>query len=108
MGPGQYPQYTPVWLAREAVGSSQTKHDSTNRTTTNEPILHETMKSRMVAERQLRSHGSRVTANVTERSFRSQMTSDGVLDSLLSRRFATRQAVVDTVGRDGAQLYRAW
>ena len=29
MGPGQYPQYTRVWSARKAVGSSQTTHHST-------------------------------------------------------------------------------
>ena len=52
MDPGRYPQYTRAWLAREAVGCSQTTHHSTTTTmTTYEPnSRHGTMKSRMVAE----------------------------------------------------------
>ena len=48
MGPGQYPQYTRAWFAREAVGSSQINPTAP----THKPNrLHGTGKPRMVAER---------------------------------------------------------
>ena len=48
VGPGQYPQYTRPWFAREAVGSSQINPTAP----THKPNrLHGTGKPRMVAER---------------------------------------------------------
>ena len=60
---GQYTRYTRAPFGEEAVGSSQNHAPQNNHdTTTDEPnSLHETMKSRMVAEPWLQTHGQHVS-----------------------------------------------
>ena len=59
MGPSQYPQYTRAWLAKKAVGSSQTKHHST-------PPAHPTRDESLAWYHGLRDHDNGVTVSVTE------------------------------------------
>ena len=55
VGPGQYPQYTRAWSAREAVGSLQSKHHRAPQTQPMSPRQHPTMVQNVRNTTKLRS-----------------------------------------------------